>query len=144
MQFTVSFDLSGAAAAKEQQNPGESTPPHAFHGALQGGPGASLAFPARQVQLLEGLARILDSHPELDLTGCNARIGRRPMGIDRLGTLWLDVEEGEADWSEFLVGLDVEFVRQRRKYTKVSGWAAAKVGLRGMGPVDRAAATDVV
>ncbi len=54
------------------------------------------------MKLLERLAAILDSLPGADLRGCKVLLGDVPTGIDRLGHLCLNQDEGPADWQELL------------------------------------------
>ena len=43
----------------------------------------------------------------------------RRLGLDRLGHLCLDLEEGDEAWAAFLGGVDLAFVTHQRKHVQV-------------------------
>ncbi|GLI68033.1 hypothetical protein VaNZ11_012356 [Volvox africanus] len=72
-----------------------------------------------QVALLERLARVVDTAgPELQLQGCHIVLGDR-LGLDRMGHLCLSTAEPNDAWTDFLRGVDMDFVLQQRKNVQV-------------------------
>lgn len=90
-------------------------------------PSDSPLGPARRVALLQALASVLDTHPDLDLRGCRLLIGGAPTGIDRLGQLCLHQGEAPQEWAAMLTQVDVAFALRRQAYVQAVKGMEAKV-----------------
>ncbi|EFJ33932.1 hypothetical protein SELMODRAFT_439009 [Selaginella moellendorffii] len=87
--------------------------------ALRLGRGVTVSFrkdlpPDSQLQCLHSLARALDSVPDCELKGCALLIGDSCCGVDGLGNLWLNHDDGPVFWAEFFRQLDVSSIAAKR------------------------------